>query len=562
MTPTAVSPADPVALPQRALPPLTRLDDYEIETLLAQSELAIVYRGFDHALQRPVAIKEYLPDAFAQRGAAARVVLRSRGSSERFEIGRDAFIAEVQTLASCEHPALLRVQRLLRANGTVYRIMPLVAGVSLLEHCAALGAAPEPAQLRAWLDTLLGALAVLHDAGFVHGAISPDNILLQPDGVPLLLDFNAVRRALLRDGTSGLLPPPAFEPIEQRAGDAQATGPRTDLYSLAASLLACANADLPAPQAGHAGASFIAHWQRCHDHLTMPVDVARMFGALDACLAAQPAQRPQSVAALRALIERGVPARPVPAPAAPLAQPGRAEVSAADGARVIAELDQTFAAIAAQAQHATPQAAATPRSPPPPLPEPLAFAPVDAPPPLAPPQRAWSVARFAAVTAALLLAGAATWWWLGQPQQAAAPLVADTASPAQPSVALPVAPPQAGLADGAVAPSPQVLLDGEPPPNAGPIEPPAAAPPAPITPAAPSDPAGADKPAAKPPAKAEAPPPRHKAAPAKPAATSPSEVCGPRTQFSLYRCMHAQCAKAQWHDHAQCQQLRRADALE
>lgn len=50
------------------------------------------------------------------------------------------------------------------------------------------------------------------------------------------------------------------------------------------------------------------------------------------------------------------------------------------------------------------------------------------------------------------------------------------------------------------------------------------------------------------------------AAPRPPA--SPREVCGPRSEFSLYRCMTQQCALQQWRFHAQCERLRRFDRVD
>jgi hypothetical protein len=58
-------------------------------------------------------------------------------------------------------------------------------------------------------------------------------------------------------------------------------------------------------------------------------------------------------------------------------------------------------------------------------------------------------------------------------------------------------------------------------------------------------------------------PPRAAAAPRPaPAPESPREVCGPRSDFSLYRCMTQQCALPQWRFHAQCDRLRRFDRVD
>jgi hypothetical protein len=46
------------------------------------------------------------------------------------------------------------------------------------------------------------------------------------------------------------------------------------------------------------------------------------------------------------------------------------------------------------------------------------------------------------------------------------------------------------------------------------------------------------------------------------APATPREVCGARTQFSLYRCMQAQCSQRRWASHAQCEHLRITDSVD
>ncbi len=46
------------------------------------------------------------------------------------------------------------------------------------------------------------------------------------------------------------------------------------------------------------------------------------------------------------------------------------------------------------------------------------------------------------------------------------------------------------------------------------------------------------------------------------APASPREVCGERTQFSLYRCMQTQCSQRRWTSHAQCERLRATDSVD
>lgn len=99
-------------------------------------------------------------------------------------------------------------------------------------------AAPDEATLRALLDPLLGAIERLHAEGVYHRDIAPDNIVIEPDGRPVLLDFGAARRVISdKSQTLTAILKPAYAPIEQyaEAGSVK-QGPWTDFYALGATL--------------------------------------------------------------------------------------------------------------------------------------------------------------------------------------------------------------------------------------------------------------------------------------------------------------------------------------
>jgi serine/threonine protein kinase len=300
------------AAPERALAPGTRIDDYEIEQALDQGGVAIVYRAFDHALGLQVALEEYMPDAMVVRIVDGRVALRARAQGHTFEEGRQAFIAEAQTLARCEHPALLRIDRILQRHGTVYRAMRLYAGPKLLEHRRTLAEAPDGATLLRWVEDLLGALSALHAEGCVHGALDPGRIVLRDSGHLLLLDFDAVRRTLISGRTQEMLAAmePCFAAPEQRGPSAGASvGPWTDLYALAATLRFCIDGALPPPASALATdqpARLVSDAWRSVKREAADASGAAWMRAIDACLADAPQDRPQSVAQLRHMIDEAV----------------------------------------------------------------------------------------------------------------------------------------------------------------------------------------------------------------------------------------------------------------
>lgn len=345
MVPRSAVPSSQTQDVGRALPALARLDGYEIKGVLAQSSFAVIYRAYDPALEMAVAIKEYLPQALAMRRADARVVLRSAAHAEAFEQGLQAFVGETELLARCAHPSLLRVLRLIRRHGTAYRVMHYCPYPTLLTYRQQLGGPIEPRMLRAWFDDLLGALQALHAEGCVHAAVAPGNILLRPDMRPLLLDLDAVRGVLVSERTRSLMAAlqPCYEPIEQTAPVSfMVQGPWTDIYSLAATMHFCIDAQPPAPPFAPARLGRFEPlptvWQRLRaEHPTLAAEPA-WLRVLDACLANDPQDRPQSVAEVRALLDA-----PPAAAAVVEAAPDAAQVEAVAARELPAEMPAELA---------------------------------------------------------------------------------------------------------------------------------------------------------------------------------------------------------------------------
>jgi len=297
-----------------ALPIGARLAEFDIRQVIGAGGFGIVYRAWDEALQRDVALKEYMPVSLAGRGASERVTLRSRMHEETFALGLQSFVNEARLLARFDHPALVKVFRFWEANGTAYMAMPLYKGRTLRQLRKALPAATfDDAWMRRLIDPLLGALEVMHDADVYHRDIAPDNILWCDDGRPVLLDFGAAR-LVLADRTQNVtaILKPQFAPIEQYAEtQAMRQGPWTDLYALAGTCFFMLTGRAPLP----ATARVMGDEQESLMRLLPPGCSPRLLQVLDWAMAVRPQDRPQSVAQFRdALAGRiAVPLRPATA---------------------------------------------------------------------------------------------------------------------------------------------------------------------------------------------------------------------------------------------------------
>ncbi|MFI5447465.1 serine/threonine protein kinase [Polaromonas sp. UC242_47] len=234
----------------QALPPGTRLAEFELLGLLGAGGFGMVYQAFDHSLQRPVAIKEYMPAALACRGADSAVRVRDPVDQPAFQAGLQSFVAEARLLAQFDHPSLVKVFRYWEGHQTAYMVMPLYRGITLQAARSQMRAPPSEAWLRKVLWAVLGALKTLHHGQAVHRDVSPDNIFLQDIGPPVLLDLGAARHAIggqTQDLADALKL--SYAPLEQHVGAlGSRQGPWTDLYAVAAVVhgLLCNKPPLPA----------------------------------------------------------------------------------------------------------------------------------------------------------------------------------------------------------------------------------------------------------------------------------------------------------------------------
>ena len=284
-----------------ALPPGTRLGEFEVLRLLGVGGFGIVYLAFDHALEREVAVKEYMPASLAGRTETLHVSVRSQSDADTFALGLRSFVNEARLLARFDHPSLLKVHRFWEANGTAYMAMPVMRGRTVKEVRAEMQQPPDEAWLRALLVPLLGAIEKLHSEGVYHRDIAPDNIQIEPDGHPVLLDFGAARHVISgKTQTLTAILKPAYAPIEQYAEvGAVKQGPWTDLYALGATLHYLLLNRPPPPATARA----------VHDDASALVPAAcpgnseNFLHTIDWMLAPRPSDRPQSVAALREVLE-------------------------------------------------------------------------------------------------------------------------------------------------------------------------------------------------------------------------------------------------------------------
>jgi serine/threonine protein kinase len=152
-----------------AIPSGSRLDRYEILSLLGAGGMGVVYLASDTKLDRNVALK-ILPDAVA---------------SDQQRMRR--FVQEAKAAAALNHPNIAHIYEIGEVNGTNFIAMEFVDGHTLRELIH--GGQTDLKRLLKSLQQVAEGLAKAHAAGIVHRDLKPDNIMITRDGYAKILDF-------------------------------------------------------------------------------------------------------------------------------------------------------------------------------------------------------------------------------------------------------------------------------------------------------------------------------------------------------------------------------------
>jgi len=269
---------DTAVPPPSDLPPLP--DRFEAITKLGDGGQALTLRAHDRTRDRPVAIKIL---------ELSRI--RDWKAFERFE-------RECTVLQSLDHPSIPAYLEHTRDDerGHVRLVMEWIDGPTLADDLAR-GRRRSEDQLLALLDRLLDVLDYLHGLHppVVHRDIKPGNVIVRPDGTPVLVDFGGAAKAFHPEGASTVVGTFGYMAPEQLHGRVT---PACDLYALGATLAALAAGE-EADQLPRRGLEV---------DLSAVMHPGPLRSMLAAMLRADPDQRPASVAEMRTRLHPSPPA--------------------------------------------------------------------------------------------------------------------------------------------------------------------------------------------------------------------------------------------------------------
>jgi serine/threonine-protein kinase len=187
------------------------------------------------------------------------------------------------------------------SDGRPYVVQEFVEGTLLHSLLSSRKALTPPKRLDL-VRQAATAIAAVHKSGFVHRDICPRNFILRPDGTLVLIDFGLTvpdKPVFLqpgnRIGTPNYMAP---EVVRRRQADR-----RLDVFSFGVTAYEICTLDLPWPR-GTSGKAALAHDTSPADIRQHWPEIPRPFGdAIMACIAADPAQRPETLDAFLARIK-------------------------------------------------------------------------------------------------------------------------------------------------------------------------------------------------------------------------------------------------------------------
>jgi serine/threonine-protein kinase len=150
---------------------------YQVHGVLGQGGMGVVYRAFDPAIKRPVAIK---------------TITKSALDPADLQYALTRFRHEAQAVGRLTHPRIAGIYDYGEDADIAWIVMELVNGQSLFHHLQG-DARFGLKEIGELIRQLLDGLGYAHGLGVIHRDIKPSNILVNDDGRLKLTDFGIAR---------------------------------------------------------------------------------------------------------------------------------------------------------------------------------------------------------------------------------------------------------------------------------------------------------------------------------------------------------------------------------
>ena len=284
---------------------------YVVGDMLGQGGFGITYIGWDLVLENKVAIKEYFPSGQVGRsGTSGTLQWYSTPQAENARnSGMEMFLKEARKMSRVrEIPQVVHIRDLFQQNDTAYIVMDFVEGETLMARLKKTGPLNWNQARGIFLPTIR-AMAQVHGEGLIHRDLSPDNLMLLPDGSVKILDLGAAKDLNVNSGASSMqVAKGGFSPLEQytqRGG----SGSWSDVYAMAATIYFSLTDVLPPPAMDR-----VVDDQLRWDLASLKALPGPVLEALKKAMILMPKNRTQTMGEFLEQLEKAEP-KPSPSPA-------------------------------------------------------------------------------------------------------------------------------------------------------------------------------------------------------------------------------------------------------
>lgn len=209
---------------------------FEIIEILGQGGFGITYKARNRVLDIDVVIKT--PNTLQRRDSEYDQYIQ-----QFQEEGR-----KLARFSANPHPHIVRILDIFLEDQVPCSVMDFIQGQTLMEKVKNQGSLSESECLR-YIRQVGDALVTVHQAGFVHRDAHPGNIMIQPNGKAILIDFGIAKNIIpaTRSSTNNAANL-SFAPYEQiYKGSNASREPNVDVYSLAATFYYAITGKFPTP---------------------------------------------------------------------------------------------------------------------------------------------------------------------------------------------------------------------------------------------------------------------------------------------------------------------------
>lgn len=205
------------------------LGQYTVTARLGRGGMADVYKAYHPKLEVYRALKVIRPE-----------FVTASDFRERFQ-------KEAQSVASLRHPNIVQIHDFGEQDDAYYMVMEFVEGQDLKRIVKAEGKLRPIKRCLQLIDQVADALHYAHSRGLIHRDIKPENIMINEEGLPILMDFGIAKlltaNTQLTQTGMGIGTPAYMAPEQAKA--LPEIGPAADIYSLSVVLYEMLTGQVP-----------------------------------------------------------------------------------------------------------------------------------------------------------------------------------------------------------------------------------------------------------------------------------------------------------------------------